>query len=140
MSLKPVPTVHLFWRPAVAFALTTLLFNPKAYAQSTGATLSGRITDQTGATVRASVFLKNNATGFERTVSSEANGLYTILSLDAGVYFIQVAAPGFGKVVQDSVKLDVGSYARRCKTRPQCAARAVLRGGVKAGHRRILVL
>ena len=30
--------------------------------------------------------------------------------------------------------------ARRCKTRPQCAARAVLRGGVKAGHRRILVL
>ena len=31
-------------------------------------------------------------------------------------------------------------YARRCKTRPQCAARAVLRGGVKAGHRRILVL
>jgi hypothetical protein len=109
MSLKPVPTVHLFWRPAVAFALTTLLFNPRAYAQSTGATLSGRITDQTGATVRASVFLKNNATGFERTVSSEANGLYTILSLDAGVYFIQVAAPGFGKVVQDSVKLDVGS-------------------------------
>jgi hypothetical protein len=32
------------------------------------------------------------------------------------------------------------TYARRCKTRPQCAARAVLRGGVKAGHRRILVL
>jgi hypothetical protein len=31
-------------------------------------------------------------------------------------------------------------YARRCKTRPQCAARAVLRGGVKAGHRGILVL
>jgi hypothetical protein len=34
----------------------------------------------------------------------------------------------------------VWQYARRCKTRPQCAARAVLRGGVKAGHRRILVL
>jgi ligand-binding sensor domain-containing protein len=31
-------------------------------------------------------------------------------------------------------------YARRCKTRPQCAARAVLCGGVKVVHRRILVL
>jgi hypothetical protein len=36
-------------------------------------------------------------------------------------------------------KLMVRRYARRCKTRPQCAARAVLCGGVKVVHRRILV-
>jgi len=29
-------------------------------------------------------------------------------------------------------------YVRQCKTRPQCAARAVLCGGVKVSHRRIL--
>ncbi|MGC2545355.1 MAG: sigma 54-interacting transcriptional regulator [Silvibacterium sp.] len=30
-------------------------------------------------------------------------------------------------------------YARRCKTRPQCAARAARCGGVKVVHRRNLV-
>jgi hypothetical protein len=45
----------------------------------------------------------------------------------------------YGRCQQESI-LPVQAYARRCKTRPQCAARAVFRGGVKAGHRRILVL
>jgi hypothetical protein len=34
--------------------------------------------------------------------------------------------------------MNTPEYARQCKTRPQCAARAVLCGGLKVCHRRIL--
>jgi len=34
--------------------------------------------------------------------------------------------------------LSIARYVRQCKTRPQCAARAVLCGGVKVSRRRIL--
>ncbi|HEY4050421.1 MAG TPA: TonB-dependent receptor, partial [Acidobacteriaceae bacterium] len=98
------------FRPlAIVFTVACLSCGTKVQAQSTGATLSGRITDASGATLRATVLLKNKATGVERRVYSESDGLYTVLSMDAGVYLIHVTSSGFGPVVQDSVKLDVGS-------------------------------
>jgi hypothetical protein len=79
-------------------------------AQVTGATLFGTVKDQSGAVIpTCHISIKNIATGFTRTVTTDAAGFYTAPNLLPGTYEMTANAPGFGTVVQSSITLSVGA-------------------------------
>jgi len=82
----------------------------QAYAQVAGATLTGAVTDSSGATLpNAQVTITDVATGEARTVSSNAAGLYVAPNLLPGSYDVKVAATGFKTQLQKGVTLTVGA-------------------------------
>src|SRR5467141_2662165 len=82
----------------------------QAYAQVSGATLSGTVMDSSGAVIpNAQVAITDVATGVTRTVSSGSAGLYTAPNLLPGIYEVRVTAPGFSTQVQKGVTLTVGA-------------------------------
>jgi outer membrane receptor protein involved in Fe transport len=74
-----------------------LLFATTVFAQtSTTAALRGRITDDAGGAIAgAEINAVNAANGFVKTVTSSADGSYTLAGLTPGTYNIVVAAKGF---------------------------------------------
>src|SRR5207237_2535872 len=83
-----------------------------AIAQLTTGTISGTVTDQSGAAVPgATVTLKNTDTGVSRTTLSQENGKYEALSLPAGSYEISASLSGFQTVVHKGIGLAVGQNA-----------------------------
>ena len=57
--------------------------------------LSGTVTDQTGAVVAGANVEVSNAKGFKQTVTSNAQGIYTVSGLAPGAYDIKVSAANF---------------------------------------------
>ena len=79
-------------------------------AQAVGATLSGTITDQSGGVVpKADVAIQNTATADTRTVTTNADGIYSAPNLQPGPYSVTVTAAGFSKAVQSGLTLTVGA-------------------------------
>jgi len=82
----------------------------RTYAQVVGATLSGTVTDASGAAVpNTHVSIRNTATDIAREVTADAAGFYTATNLLPGNYEIRFSAPGFSTQVNNSVSLTVGA-------------------------------
>jgi outer membrane receptor protein involved in Fe transport len=82
-------------------------------AQVNTASLTGLVTDPTGASVsNASVTVKNKATTVESSATTDTSGYYTFASLPVGAYTLIVELPGFKKSVQENINLEVGQKAR----------------------------
>jgi hypothetical protein len=74
-----------------------------------GATLSGTVTDQSGAVLpQASISAKNVATGITRASTASSSGFYTIPNLLPGVYDVTVTAQGFSTEIKTGLNLTVG--------------------------------
>lgn len=89
-----------------AFALAGAV--APAFAQST-ATLSGNVTDPSGAVVPGSqVTVHGIATGTDRKAVSDSAGNYAVPSLQPGDYSVTVQAPGFAdyKVARVTLQVD----------------------------------
>jgi len=79
-------------------------------AQVAGGTLSGTITDASGAVVpSAEVEIKNSATGIAKTVTTSTEGFYTAPNLLPGNYEVAVSAPGFNTAIKNGIVINVGS-------------------------------
>jgi hypothetical protein len=109
----------------IAVAVGVMLSAATAGAQTTGATLAGRVVDQTnlplpGATVTATA----PATGYSRSVPTAADGTYTIPSLPVGVYDITASLNGFRTLEQKQVEVDVSSTRRIDFTLPVASVQA----------------
>jgi len=79
------------------------------YAQVSGATLSGTISDATGAVLgNVQVSIKNEDTGEVRTVTVDSAGFYSAPNLLPGKYDVTVTAQGFATALQKDVTLTVG--------------------------------
>ena len=86
-----------------AFALTTL------HAQVVGGTLSGTVTDPSGATLtNAQVLVHNDETGNERRLTTGPDGRYSAPSIPVGTYTITVELPGFATQHRTGIPLTVG--------------------------------
>jgi hypothetical protein len=84
-----------------------------ASAQVNTASLTGLVTDPTGASVpNASVSIKNKATTVENLATSDSSGYYNFASLPVGAYTLQVELQGFKKAVREEINLEVGQKAR----------------------------
>lgn len=93
---------------------TSLLFTVSAIGQSQVATadLSGTVTDPNGAVVAgATVTAKSSATKISRSVTTNAEGTFQILSLPPGDYEVTAEASSFKKSVLSGIKLSVGQNA-----------------------------
>ncbi|MCC7157443.1 MAG: TonB-dependent receptor [Bryobacterales bacterium] len=65
-------------------------------AQSDNASISGIVKDPSGAAVaNAKVTVRNESTGFERSITSNESGFYTAPNIAPGYYTVSVEAPGF---------------------------------------------
>jgi len=92
---------------AVFFGLTTA-----AVAQRSSATLSGTITDPTGAVIpNAKVSAIQTATRQTTVGESSASGLYVLSNLAPGPYQVRVEKAGFQTHVQDGLALQVDQSA-----------------------------
>src|SRR5215470_1933707 len=79
-----------------------------AQSPSTGAQLSGTISDPNGAAVpQAAITLRSNTTAVEQSTTSDASGQYRFLLVPAGQYTISVDAPGFSKLTNSGIILTV---------------------------------
>ena len=80
---------------SILLALLLTFVAATAHAQST-ATLEGTVTDQQSAAMPGvTVAIRNNATGTERTVVSDASGKYVAASLPPGIYTVVAHLEGF---------------------------------------------
>src|SRR5579863_9080104 len=110
-------TIQKRLRAAVGFEtvlfltiLLTLLWSLRTSGQLSGATLSGSVTDPSGAAIPgATVSIKNVGTGEVRDVTSNGDGLYSAPNLIPGSYEASAASKGFSKAVQKGVTLTVGA-------------------------------
>ena len=81
-------------------------------AQTTSSSLSGVVTDESGAVLPgAQVTVTNSETGVRRTLAADAAGRYLAAQLSPGTYEITVTAPGFETFVKSGVILTVGQAA-----------------------------
>src|SRR6202162_6205054 len=88
----------------------SLTVTGQAYAQVSGATLTGTVKDSSGAFIpNAQVAITDVATGVTRTVSPGGAGLYTAPNLLPGTYDVRVTATGFSTHVQKGITLTVGA-------------------------------
>ncbi len=79
-----------------------------AFGQGTSASLTGQITDATGAAVAgANVTAKNTDTNLARTSISNGDGVYIVSPLPPGNYSLTVEAKGFQRYIQQGIVLAV---------------------------------
>ena len=94
----------------VVLCVGLILSLAPAFAQTGGTgSISGQITDQTGAVVPgASVTLTDPSTHNSRTTESNEAGRYVFVNVDPGTYSVSVNAKGFAQAKLPSIKVAVG--------------------------------
>jgi hypothetical protein len=97
------------YNKSVGFAvLLTCLLAVTAFGQGTTGTLTGTVTDPSGAVVAgATVTIVNPATGAERTAETNSAGIFEVQALPPGKYTITVEAKGFKKAVSRDIVVSV---------------------------------
>ena len=76
-------------------------------AQSDTSSMSGTVTDSSGALVPgAQITIHNNANLSDRTITSNESGVFTLTNLSPGDYNIRAAKTGFQTTTLDNVHLD----------------------------------
>lgn len=105
-------TIFSSQRGSVSLLMASLFFSlllspVTGFAQADTSSLSGTITDPSGAVLpNAKVTAHNEATGQDRSVTTSASGSYTIPNLVTGNYTIRVEAQGFSSAVQQGTHID----------------------------------
>ncbi|MBS1826659.1 MAG: TonB-dependent receptor [Acidobacteria bacterium] len=96
-----------------SFVVYLVIFVVAAYAQTTTATLTGSVTDTSGATVPGAVVTVTNAgTGIARRIPTSDAGYYTAALLPPGTYQIRIEKEGFRAVARTGITLNVDQVAR----------------------------
>jgi len=100
--------LHVFVLPLIAVLFIS--FTQSVFAQSVGGSLSGMITDASGAVLQGvSVSITNVETAVTRTTNTNEAGFYNAPNLLPGQYKITAAAAGFQTEVRTGIVLSVGS-------------------------------
>lgn len=91
-----------------SMAMLTLLTGGLAWSQDTRGTITGRITDPSGAVMPGvSVVVTNTAMGTKATSKTSQDGYYQAALLMPGIYQVEAVAPGFKKIVRDGIEVRV---------------------------------
>src|SRR5207237_10463217 len=84
--------------------VTTRLFVPALKAEVLYGSVTGTVTDQSGAGVpKAHAVVTNRATGVAREADADDNGHYTITDVAPGEYDLKVTASGFKPLTQTNL-------------------------------------
>src|SRR5438105_9981514 len=98
----------------LSLAAVAALYLPiDAHAQVVGGTISGAVTDATGAGIpNAQVVVHNDETGNERRLVTGPDGRYFAPSIPVGSYTVTAQANGFSEQRRTGVALSVGQAQR----------------------------
>jgi hypothetical protein len=111
-TLKTSPSGRSFASLLVHLALLIALITVMAgivRAQVGSASLTGVVSDPTGATVPgAAITLENTLSGTPQTTTSNGTGGFSFAAVLAGDYSLTVDKPGFSKFVQTGIHLNPG--------------------------------
>jgi hypothetical protein len=101
---------HFVLKRLTPAAILLSLFIPIAvHAQIVGGTLSGTVTDATGAALaNAQVLVHNDETGSERRLTTAPDGRYSAPSIPVGTYTVTAQLPGFSAARRTGIPLTVG--------------------------------
>src|SRR5208337_790163 len=95
------------------FSMLLLLFASGVKAQVLYGSLTGNVTDPSGAAIPgAKVEALNVGTGIAQTASTNDAGLYLFTTLQPGRYRVTISAPHFGTVTEDGVIVNVNAVLR----------------------------
>src|SRR5262245_14559001 len=95
------------------FAAMIAILAITALAQTSRGTVSGIVTDPTGAVVPgASITLTNDQTGVSRTTTANGEGFYRFDAVDLGPYSVKIAATGFGNVAKTNIVVSANQVAQ----------------------------
>jgi len=99
---------------AIVVAFTLLLSSLVTAQQTITASLSGAVSDSSGAVLSgAKVTLKATERGISRTFTTDTSGEYVFSLLPPATYDLQVEASGFKTYRQDGITLAAGQTARQ---------------------------
>jgi hypothetical protein len=95
---------------AILFIASVFLCAAPLFAQSTNASVTGRIVDPENAViVGAEVSVVSAQTGIRYTGRTNEDGIYLISDVQPGIYLVQVSKPGFKVVLKPDVVLHIES-------------------------------
>ncbi len=98
---------------SVCLSAVFLLSALTSFAQSDRGTITGTVTDATGAVIpSAPIQVRNIETGAVYQAGTSATGNYTLAQLPAGQYEMTVAVPGFKTYVRQGLTVDVAQTYR----------------------------
>ncbi len=113
MRTYPIVDVSRILLRAVSMVGLVLLLASLGWSQIQNASVSGRITDPSGAVVpNAHLTAQNTATGMKYSTTSDSAGYYTFPTISIGTYTLTLSADGFKRIVRRNVTLEVGQSAR----------------------------
>ena len=91
-------------RHLVSFLLLLFVASTSARAQVSGGSITGTVTDMTGALIPGTeVKIVNRATGITQTLKTTSSGLFSTPNLDPGTYDVYLSAAGFAKVKTEAI-------------------------------------
>ena len=94
---------------AISAIFLTLLFITSISAQADTGRIAGTVVDAQGAALPgASVVVKNQRTGKERSVTADKDGTFLVPALDPAVYTITITSGNFQPAIQTGVEVLVG--------------------------------
>src|SRR5215813_14117073 len=95
------------------FLLTTLFCVASLYGQADRGSVSGMVTDPTGAAVpNVVISVTNEATNLAFSTTSSSGGTYTIPNLPIGMYTLKAEAPGFRRQEVKDIQVQVNQQAK----------------------------
>ncbi len=93
--------------------LVSVLAPASVRSQANTGSVSGVITDSTGALIPGATITLTGSAGKQQTVSSDGEGRYNLPRIPAGQYTMRVTAPGFSVAEGLSIKVDAGRTTTR---------------------------
>ncbi len=92
---------------ALMLAIAVCVFTAAlSWGQGTSGSLTGLVTDPTGAVVpQASVVLTNTGTNYTQAVKTDATGVYLLKPVEPAGYSLKIEASGFAKYVQTGIEI-----------------------------------
>ena len=100
---------HIF--SVFVLLLVTVFLSVQGHAQVAGATVTGTVTDPSGANIpNAQVSMTNSDTGITTNVTTNSAGFYATPNLIPGPYQVTIRAEGFQTVIRSGIALAVGAH------------------------------
>ena len=97
--------------PRIYFSIVSaLLLCALAFAQTPTASITGKVTDQTGAVIPQATVTVTGSSGKQATATTDQLGGYQIQSLPAGSYSVSATAKGFANLSRPGVILAPGQH------------------------------
>src|SRR5499433_316435 len=98
---------------SVVVVTCLLLLNLAAFAQTDRGTITGAVSDASGAVIPGvTIEAKNAQTGAVYQAGTSETGNYTLAQLPAGTYEVSATLPGFKKFVRSNLLVQVAQTVR----------------------------